>query len=54
MLARVLLLESEGKPELAQKIVERAMQLPIGVEGKSLAQALVGLGTAAQRKETLQ
>ena len=54
MLARVLLLESQGKPELAQKIVERAMQLPIGVEGKTLAQALVGLGTAAQRKETLQ
>ena len=54
MLARVLLLESQGKPELAQKIVERAMQLPIGVEGKTLAQALVGLGTAAQRKDTLQ
>ena len=54
MLARVLLLESQGKPELAQKIVERAMQLPIGVEGKTLAQALVGLGTAATRKDTLQ
>ncbi len=55
MLARVLLLEADGKPELAQRIVERAMQLPAGVEGKTLAQAMVGLGTANQRRgETLQ
>lgn len=50
MLARVLLLETEGKPELAQRIVERAMSLPAGVEGKTLAQALVGFGTSASGK----
>ncbi|MBU6267874.1 MAG: hypothetical protein KGN34_10060 [Sphingomonadales bacterium] len=44
MLAKVLLLEADGKPELAQRIVERAMAMPAGVDGKTLAQALTGIG----------
>lgn len=45
-LARTLLLEMEGKPDLAQRIRERAMDLPIGVGGKTLVQAMTGLGMA--------
>lgn len=55
MLARALLLETDHKPELAQKIVERALHFPAGVEGKTLAQAMVGFGIAPMRRdETLQ
>ncbi|MBS0253877.1 MAG: tetratricopeptide repeat protein [Proteobacteria bacterium] len=46
-LARSLLLEHDGKPELAARIREKAMTLPAGVNGKTLAQALAGLNTGA-------
>jgi tetratricopeptide (TPR) repeat protein len=44
ILARTLLLEMDGKPELASKIRERAMNMPMGIDGKTLAQAMIGLG----------
>jgi tetratricopeptide (TPR) repeat protein len=44
ILARTLLLEMDGKPELAAKIRERAMNMPMGIDGKTLAQAMIGLG----------
>jgi tetratricopeptide (TPR) repeat protein len=43
ILARTLLLEMDGKPELAAKIRERAMNIPIGIDGKTLAQAMMGM-----------
>lgn len=43
ILARTLLLEMDGKPELAAKIRERAMNMPMGLDGKTLAQAMIGL-----------
>lgn len=46
-LARTLLLDLEGRPELAQRIRERALALPIGIGGKTLVQALTGLGRVA-------
>jgi tetratricopeptide (TPR) repeat protein len=44
ILARTLLLEMDGKPELAAKIRDRAMNMPMSVDGKTLAQAMAGLG----------
>jgi tetratricopeptide (TPR) repeat protein len=44
ILARTLLLEMDGKPELAAKIRDRAMSMPMSVDGKTLAQAMAGLG----------
>jgi tetratricopeptide (TPR) repeat protein len=44
ILARTLLLEMDGRPELAAKIRERAMNIPMGIDGKTLAQAMIGLG----------
>lgn len=44
VLARTLLLELDGKPELAANIRERAMNMPISIDGKTLAQAMIGLG----------
>ena len=44
ILARTLLLEFDGKPELAAKIRDRAMNMPISIDGKTLAQAMIGLG----------
>jgi tetratricopeptide (TPR) repeat protein len=44
ILARTLLLEFDGKPELAAKIRDRAMNMPMSVDGKTLAQAMIGLG----------
>lgn len=46
MFARTLLLEMQGKPELAARIRDRAMELPAGIDGRTLAQAIAGLGLA--------
>jgi tetratricopeptide (TPR) repeat protein len=50
ILARTFLLEIDGKPELASKIREHAMNIPIGIDGKTLAQAMIGLA-ANQSKD---
>jgi tetratricopeptide (TPR) repeat protein len=39
-LATTMLLEHDGKPDLAERIREAAFNLPVGVGGKTLAQAL--------------
>lgn len=39
-LAQALLLEKSGHDEAAQKIVAKAMAAPVGIDGKSLAEAL--------------
>ena len=44
MLARILLAEAKGNSIAAQKLWEKAINLPTGVDGKTLAQAMVGLG----------
>lgn len=44
MLARILLTEANGNAVAAQRLWEKAINLPAGVEGKTLAQAMVGLG----------
>ena len=46
MFARTLLLEMQGKPELAARVRDRAMELPAGIDGRTLAQAIAGLGLA--------
>jgi tetratricopeptide (TPR) repeat protein len=43
-LAKSLLLEKGGRPQLAQKIRAAALSTPIGPRGQTLAQALAGLG----------
>jgi tetratricopeptide (TPR) repeat protein len=57
ILARTLLLEMDGKPELAAKIRERAMNMSVGIDGKTLAQAMIGInasGGNAPSTSTLQ
>jgi tetratricopeptide (TPR) repeat protein len=49
MLARLLLHQAGGRPEAAQRVWDRAMQLPSGPDGKTLAQAMVGLGLNSAR-----
>lgn len=39
-LATVMLLEHDGKPEMAQRVREAAFNVPVGIGGKTLAQAL--------------
>jgi tetratricopeptide (TPR) repeat protein len=46
--ARTLLLELDGRPDVAAKIRDRAMALPIGIDGKTLAQAMLSLGLIRQ------
>jgi tetratricopeptide (TPR) repeat protein len=43
-LAKVMLLQMQGKPELAARLRDRAMNLPTGIDGKTLAQAISGFG----------
>jgi tetratricopeptide (TPR) repeat protein len=43
-LARILLLELEGKPEQAGKIRDRMLNLPVGLDGRTLAQSVIGIG----------
>ncbi len=52
LLARTLLLEADGNPALAGKIRERAMNMPVGVGGKTLAQAMMGLGLSPSGGKT--
>ena len=40
-LAHALLLNSDGKPEVARAIINRALNTPIGASGKTIAQSLV-------------
>lgn len=44
MLARLLLQEAKGNAAAAQRIWERALAMQAGADGKTLAQAMVGLG----------
>jgi len=48
-LAASLLMEHSGRPEIAQRIRERAMTAPIGPNGLTIAQALVGFGSRLRR-----
>ncbi|MFA7602609.1 MAG: tetratricopeptide repeat protein [Novosphingobium sp.] len=45
-LARALLLETEGRPALAERVRRRALELPVGVEGKTLLQTISGIAGA--------
>jgi tetratricopeptide (TPR) repeat protein len=45
VLAKSLLLEQKGHPDMARKIRETAMTQPVGPQGQTLMQALVGFGT---------
>jgi tetratricopeptide (TPR) repeat protein len=47
MLARMLLHESQGNTAAAARIWETAMDMPTGIGGKTLAQAMVGMGLQA-------
>jgi tetratricopeptide (TPR) repeat protein len=44
MLALILLREAKGNPEMAQRLWEKALNMPTGVDGRTLAQAMTGLG----------
>lgn len=44
LLARILLAEANGSSAAAQKLWEKAINLPAGADGKTLAQAMIGLG----------
>jgi tetratricopeptide (TPR) repeat protein len=44
MLARMLLLEAKGNAAAAARIWEKAMETPTGVDGKTLGEALIGMG----------
>ncbi|MEO5586976.1 MAG: tetratricopeptide repeat protein [Novosphingobium sp.] len=46
-LARMMLLQMQGNPQLAERIRDRALSLPAGVNGKTLAQAIAGFGLTA-------
>jgi tetratricopeptide (TPR) repeat protein len=47
MLARMLLHESQGNTAAAARIWEKAMDMPTGIGGKTLTQAMVGMGLQA-------
>jgi tetratricopeptide (TPR) repeat protein len=49
MLARTLLLEADGRPDLAVKIRERALNMAVGPSGITIAQAMAGIGRADPR-----
>lgn len=49
MLARILLAEAKGNAVAAQKLWEKAINLPTGVDGKTLAQSMVGFGLDPSR-----
>lgn len=44
MLARMLLQEAKGNAAAAQRTWERALDMPAGANGKTLAQAMIGMG----------
>jgi tetratricopeptide (TPR) repeat protein len=43
-LANALLLQSDGKPEIASRIIERAMHTPVDASGRTIAMALARQG----------
>lgn len=47
MLARMLLLEAKGNAAAAARIWEKAMETPTGIDGKTLGEALIGMGLNA-------
>jgi tetratricopeptide (TPR) repeat protein len=49
MLARMLLHETKGNAAAATRIWERAVTMPVGINGKTLAQAMIGMGLDARR-----
>jgi tetratricopeptide (TPR) repeat protein len=49
MLARILLHQAKGNTAAAAQIWEKAMDMPTGVGGKTLAQAIIGMGLQADR-----
>ncbi len=49
MLAQILLHQAKGDSAAAGRIWEKAMDMPTGVGGKTLAQAIVGMGLQADR-----
>lgn len=46
-LAKSLLLEARGQPEVARKVIERALNTPIGPQGRTIAQSLAKRGLFA-------
>ncbi len=44
MLTKILLAEAKGNVAAAQKLWEQAINVPAGADGKTLAQAMVGMG----------
>jgi len=48
-LAATLLLQQAGRPDAARKIVETAMSAPIGPNGTTLLQAMMGFGLTPRR-----
>lgn len=50
ILARTLLLQGDGNAARADKIRDHAMHLPIGVDGKTLAQAMLGVSRHPRNK----
>lgn len=44
MLARMLLNEASGNVAAAQRIWDRALEMPAGANGKTLAEAMIGMG----------
>lgn len=44
MLARILLAEAKGNAATAQRLWDKAINMPAGADGKTLAQAMVGMG----------
>lgn len=49
MLARILLTEANGNPAAAQRLWQKAINMPAGADGKTLAQAMIGMGLNPER-----
>jgi len=48
-LAKSLLLQNRGRPQMAQKVIDIAMSTPVGPGGETLAQMLAGFGGGGRR-----
>jgi tetratricopeptide (TPR) repeat protein len=48
-LAKTLLLQRSGQAEMAQRVRDLAMKMPIGPGGMTIAQAMVGFGSGARK-----
>jgi tetratricopeptide (TPR) repeat protein len=53
MLSKMLLLEAQGDADAARRIWDKAINLPAGADGKTLAQAMIGLGLNPARGSAL-